>query len=180
MEWFTLQFIGQVVLGVAVFVVISIAFEHRAQLWSFIMSRLPSGREQSTDMDAVYIPVSARDMDGHTTAAAPTGMEARAPDMDAKGDGWEAPRVSAYGSIEDDIIFLAMRRAGPGQKHRYSANKIAQMVGGDRNQVMALVKKVRSTDPLPIFYDDLLQRIEAETHRETGVRADLLDSRRDT
>src|SRR5262249_811783 len=149
-------------IGLVIFVALGYLIHYRAEVARFIMSRIPQRPINAVGMERYDIPVSAPPIPPQPTTQPQSGMEARSPDIDAENDGWEAPRVSAYGSVEDDIIFLAMRRAGPGQKHRYSANKIAQMVGGNRNQVLALVKKIRSTDPLPIFYDDLLQQIEAE------------------
>jgi hypothetical protein len=148
--------------GLALFLLALTSSSWAPWLYRLIMSRRSQRPVNAAGMDRYDIPVCATDTEAHTTPPASTGMEPDRADIDAANDGWEAPRVSAYGSVEEDIIYLSMRRAGPGQKHRYSANKIAQMVGGDRNAVMALVKKVRSTDPLPIFYDDLLQRIEAE------------------
>jgi hypothetical protein len=52
------------------------------------------------------------------------------------------PRISRRLSDQDMIALLAVQRTSKG-KLRYSANQIAQLVGGSRAEVLALIKTIR-------------------------------------
>ena len=68
-------------------------------------------------------------------------------------DDWELPRLSARLSDAEMIVLLATQRRADG-KHRYSANQIQTLIGGDRNTVLARVKEPRETR-LPAVYRPL-------------------------
>jgi hypothetical protein len=68
-------------------------------------------------------------------------------------DDWELPRLSARLSDAEMIVLLATQRRADG-KHRYSANQIQTLIGGDRNTVLARVKELRYNAP-PIVYRPL-------------------------
>ncbi len=53
-------------------------------------------------------------------------------------------------SDAETIALLAAQRK-PDGKHRYSANQIAILVGGNRNAVLARVKELRAGAPPVVF-----------------------------
>lgn len=106
-----------------------------------VMSSDQEGRTAPASMDPAYIPVSSMpdpvaDMDVNTP-----GMDAINTDM---------PRLSRDISDSDMVAFLAIVRGKDG-KHRYSANAIFALVGGDRNAVLARVKEIRSGPSVPVY-----------------------------
>lgn len=105
-----------------------------------IMFREHRSARRAAGMESVYIPVSRYGME-------PGGMEndeAPAPDIDAANT--DMPRLSRNITDNEMIVVLAMQRGKDG-KHRYSANAIHALVGGDRNTVMARIKELRETKP---------------------------------
>jgi hypothetical protein len=155
MNWFTLEFLAQVVAIVATFVALSMLFHYRVEIVHFIMSRLPARPVADAGMDAVYIPVSRTGMEHHTSEPAGIGMgtvaQGAAPDIDAANagmddDSYKPPRISTHLSDAEMIVLLAAQRGKDG-KHRFSANAIHALIGGDRNTVLARVKELRSGTP---------------------------------
>lgn len=100
---------------------------------------------QAGDLDPIFdpvcIPVS------HTSMPA-TGMDVNPPDIDAEKH--EMPRLSRDITEADELVLLCVVRNRDG-KYRHSANKIFELVGGDRNIVMKRIKEIRET---PIFRQD--------------------------
>jgi hypothetical protein len=75
-----------------------------------------------------------------------TVAERAPPYMDAANDGmdgWELPRISRCIDDGELIVLLAALRE-PSGKHRFSANQIHTLVGGERNTVLARVKEIRA------------------------------------
>ena len=152
MERITLEFVLQVVVTVVIFAVAWAAFDYRAQIRDFIMSRRRSGALAPDRADKpVYIPVSANQYDAHTTASARSGMappdDRAAPDMDAANPGmdWQ-PRLARYPEEHELIVYLAVIKTKSG-KYQKSANDIAKFIGGDRNTVLRIVREVREGPP---------------------------------
>lgn len=111
----------------------------RCQRWFVMWSERQSVRH-SADMKSVYIPVSSMPYQSN-------GMESGeppAPDIDAENT--DMPRLSRNITDNEMIVLLAAQRGKDG-KHRYSANQIQALVGGDRNAVLARVKEIRATPP---------------------------------
>ncbi len=55
------------------------------------------------------------------------------------GMDWQMPRISAYLSDTELTVFLARQKLRDG-KHRFSANKIVDTLGGNRNEVLEIVR----------------------------------------
>jgi hypothetical protein len=105
-----------------------------------IMSRALASRRPAGSMQSVYIPVSQYGTDA-------TGMEndhPTAPGIDAPNT--DMPRLSRTMGDGELIVVLALLRGKDG-KHRFSANDIQKLIGGDRNTVLARVKELRATPP---------------------------------
>lgn len=147
MEFATLFWVG---MGFGALVLIghfitSVQVDHgpmRYQRWitTFIMWSDRRAAQRAAGMNLVSIPVSQYGM-------AATGMDAEdrgAPDMDAENPGM--PRLSRTITDNEMIVLLAVQHGRDG-KHRYSANAIHALVGGDRNTVMATIKELRATPP---------------------------------
>ena len=104
----------------------------KAWLWPYlkpmIMSRLAKTPPQKTDMEAVCIPVEQTDM--------------------SDGMDWKMPRISAYLTDQEFLVFLARQKLRDG-KYRLSANKIVDAVGGDRNKTLDVVRQVRAAPEFP-------------------------------
>lgn len=96
----------------------------KPRIGTLIMSRPETAAPAKPDMDAVCIPVEHTDMDG--------------------GMAWQMPRVSAYLDDNQTVVMLARLKLRDG-KYRFSANKIAEAVGGDRNKVLDIIRQVRAT-----------------------------------
>lgn len=60
----------------------------------------------------------------------------------ADTNGWEMPRISTRLSDEEMITMLATQKGAHGG-HKYSANKIYDLVGGSRADVLGRVKAIR-------------------------------------
>jgi len=89
-----------------------------------VMSRSEKAPPETSDMRAVSIPV---------------------PDTSINADTpWQMPRVSAYLSENELTVLLARQKKKDG-KHRFSANEIFTIMGGNRNEVLKLVREVRET-----------------------------------
>lgn len=97
--------------------------------------------EEDVVSDLVCIPVSNIGMDR-------SGMDAVTPDIDAGNAGM--PRLSRNITEEDELAFLCVVR-NPDGKYRHSANKIYELIGGDRNTVLAKIKEIRAVPPAPEF-----------------------------
>lgn len=74
-----------------------------------------------------------------------------APDIDAENT--DMPRLSRNITDREMIVLLAMQRGTHG-KHRYSANAIHTLVGGDRNTVLATIKQLREVPPPALYRQD--------------------------
>lgn len=105
-----------------------------------LMSRSGGGGGDSPAAP-VSIPVS-------DTSIKPAPAPAAAPDIDAVNTGM--PRVSRDITPDELVVLLAVLR-GPDGKHRYTANAIFTLVGGNRNAVMETIRDVRSGPPAPVY-----------------------------
>ena len=93
--------------------------------------------EEEPEAAPVYVPVSGIDIaPAHTAPAAP----------DIAATNADMPRLSRYITDEDELTLLCVIRNADG-KYRHSANRIFDLVGGDRNTVMARIKAIRATAP---------------------------------
>lgn len=101
-------------------------------------ARRPAG------MPPVSIPVSQYGME----SGGMEGAKDAAPDIDAGNT--DMPRLSRTLTDSEMIVLLAAQRGKDG-KHRYSANAIHTLVGGDRNAVLARVKELRAVPPPAVF-----------------------------
>jgi hypothetical protein len=72
------------------------------------------------------------------------------PRIDTPPDTGEMPRLSRRMSIDDLIVLLAVQR-GADNKYLFAANKIAALVGGSHNDVMAKIKELRAERPAPVY-----------------------------
>ena len=61
----------------------------------------------------------------------------------ASGIDWQMPRVSAYLTDNELVVLLARQKLRDG-KYRFSANKIVDTLGGNRNDVLEVVRQVRA------------------------------------
>ena len=118
----------------------------------FLSSSDSTPGADAAGIEPVYIPVSETGIHADTSAPIPAPADRAAPDIEAPNrgmddDGWQLPRVSRHISDGELIVLLAALRA-PSGKHRFSANQIAALVGGNRNTVMARVKELRADAPL--------------------------------
>lgn len=96
----------------------------RERIASMIMSRQESAPiVRQADNTAVPIPVLEPLNDTSTS--------------------WQMPRISAYLSDNEVIVMLARLKL-PDGKYRYSANKIVDTVGLNRNEVLDIVRQVRA------------------------------------
>lgn len=110
----------------------------RRWLTTYIMwSDRGRATRRAAGMNPVYIPVSQYGMD----AGGMETDEADAPDIDAVNT--DMPRLSNKLTDGEIVVLLAMQKGANG-KHRYSANQIHTLVGGDRNAVLARVKELRA------------------------------------
>jgi len=105
-----------------------------------IMLREQRSARRAASMEPVYIPVSSMPYQ----AGGMENDEAAAPDIDAENTGM--PRLSNKLTDGEMVVLLSTQRGKDG-KHRYSANQIHTLVGGDRNAVMARVKELRAGVP---------------------------------
>jgi len=106
-----------------------------------IMSRLlalmqsdSGGLNQSVDQSA------NTSLEAQTTPAPDTGLNADLPDMDAENS--PMPRISAYLTDDEFLVFLA-RQKNRGGGWRLSANAVVKIVGGDRTQVLKVIREIR-------------------------------------
>lgn len=118
----------------------------RYERWraSIIMWSARRSAARAADMEVVSIPVSRYGMDAGGMDDPPPA----APDMDA--ENIDMPRLSRNITDREMIVLLTMQR-GTNGKHRYSANAIHTLVGGDRNTVLATIKSLREV-PRPAEY----------------------------
>jgi len=119
----------------------------------YLTSSSDSAPPHDAGMELVSIPVSQTSMDDHTSAPTGAGMSIAAPDIDALDagmDDWSMPRLSARLSDAEMIVLLATQRRADG-KHRYSANQIQTLIGGDRNTVLARIKELRGLAPPAVY-----------------------------
>lgn len=155
------------VVAVTFFVLTHRSEDHGRTLWQLwrdriIMSRQRQSPVPAAGMEPVYIPVSQYGMDagGMEDDMPPT------PDIDAVDGGM--PRLSRNITDGEMIVLLAAQRGKDG-KHRFSANAIHELVGGDRNTVLAKIKAIRATPPPAEYMQPDGTRIPA-SHPVTGQR----------
>lgn len=158
MENFSLYTDGVAILLMIVFVTaVGFAWEFRAALWQIIMSRRATitpapigGTNRSIDQSA------PGGLNGQTSASASGGLNVpavepprAAPDMDAPNGGmdWEMPRMRLYPTRAEVITWMAAIKQKDG-KPVFSANKIVAAVGGDRTEVLAIIRQVRGGTPV--------------------------------
>lgn len=100
---------------------------------------MSSGEEAEAEElpDPIYVPVSNISMPPPATPAAAPDMVASNADM---------PRLSRNITEDDELAFLCVVRNSDG-KYRHSANKIFDLMGGDRNTVLAKIKAIRASGP---------------------------------
>src|SRR5262245_33482928 len=93
------------------------------------------------DTEPIYVSIPGTDTAASigapisSQAATPVdgvGAYIDAPNGSMSNDGWELPCVSRHISDGEPIMLLAAMRGKDG-KHRFSANKIARLVGGSHN-----------------------------------------------
>ena len=102
----------------------------------FIMSRKIEAPAEKTDMGAVSIPVSEPPPES--------------------GIDWQMPRISAYLTDQEFLVFLARQKLRDG-KYRFSANDVVKIIGGNRNEVLDVVRQVRAAPE----YRDLTEQAQA-------------------
>lgn len=107
----------------------------------YVVMSWPEDEEKELVSDPVCIPVS------HTSIER-SGMNGDRPDIDAENH--EMPRLSRDITEDAELVFLCVVRNKDG-KYRHSANKIYELIGGDRNTVLAKIKEIRSVPPAPEF-----------------------------
>ncbi len=163
MQNFRLEDLFHIVITVAAFVVVGVAFEYRAQIRAFIMSRLPDRPVRESVPEVVHVPVPPTSTNAQP--AQPAKVVLADTDAPNGGTGWELPRVSRTLSDRDIIITLAVQRAGG--KYRFSANQIHTLAGGPRAEVLALVKLVREgpAEYRPLTPEQQALRERLELHR---------------
>jgi len=105
-----------------------------------IMSREEQPQEQPP-APAIYVPVSSM-------AYQPPPQPGDSPDIDAQIS--DMRQIARDITDEQALILLCHRRTKDG-KPRYSANRIYELVGGDRNAVLARIKAIRDDAPPPQF-----------------------------
>lgn len=94
----------------------------RERVGGIIMSRSQNALMRKSDIEAVSIPVP----DTSTV----TGIDD------------QMPRISAYLTDNEFLVFLTRQKLRDG-KYRLSANKVYEVVGGNRNTVLDIVRQVR-------------------------------------
>jgi hypothetical protein len=115
----------------------------RAHIADMLMSRSQDARAQQADIEAVSIPVSDTSIND--------------------GIDWQMPRVSAYLTDNEFLIFLARQKRRDG-KYRLSANDVYKAVGGNRNDVLDIVRQVRAAP-------DFSQRTAEQEQERSGLAA---------
>ncbi len=105
-----------------------VAVNRYAENDAHVMSRSPASEPKKTDMEAVSIPVSD------------TSIET---DIDE-----QMPRITAYLTDDEFLIFLVRQKLRDG-KYRLSANKVYEVVGGNRNDVLDIVRQIRAAPDFP-------------------------------
>lgn len=91
----------------------------------------------ATGTPLVHVPVPR-------TSTAPDAAEVVRADTDAENTAFELPRISRHNTDREVVVYLAVQLRTDG-KPRYSANKIYDLVGGSRADVLKIVADVRST-----------------------------------
>lgn len=128
-----LQTLGDVVTcGLAIFAAIFVPWailrarapQISAAITTFIMSRRQVEPIEKADTGAVHVPVPSTDTSDDTA--------------------WEMPRTSRHNTDAERIVYLAAQLESDG-KYRFSANKIADFMGGTRADVLEQVKAVRTS-----------------------------------
>lgn len=99
----------------------------------YVVMSWPEDEEKESVSDPVCIPVS------HTSI-----KKTDIPDIDAEKH--EMPRLSRDITEDAELVFLCVVRNKDG-KYRHSANKIYELIGGDRNTVLAKIKEIRAVPP---------------------------------
>lgn len=117
----------------------------KAWLWPvikpMIMSRLAQMPVKKTDIEAVSIPVS--------DTSTPTGIDE------------QMPRISAYLTDNEFLVFLARQKLRDG-KYRLSANDVYKVMGGNRNEVLDMIRQIRDTP-------DFSQRTVEQDQKRAGL-----------
>lgn len=117
----------------------------KAWVWPYvrplIMSRVASAPLQKTDIEAVSIPVS--------DTSITTGIDE------------QMPRISAYLTDNEFLIFLVRQKLRDG-KYRLSANDVYKVIGGNRNEVLDLIRQIRDVP-------DFSQRTAEQEQKRTAL-----------
>jgi len=143
----------QWVYGVTVGLVVVVAL-----LVLVFRATLPRSERQST-MSSVWLPALgslARELVRVLVSATGTRADTRAqvvsdkppdlPDTDAVEDDTDMPRLSRHNTERELIVYLALQ-VKPDGKHRFSANDLCKLMGGQRADVLAIVRQVRQPSP---------------------------------
>lgn len=107
-----------------------------------IMSRLPSQPAGDSVPELVPVPVAATG----SSEVVPTNPGVKLPDTTALEGGteaWELPRVSRY--LDDPAIVVMLASQKRSGKYRFSANDMVRLIGGNRAEVLAIIRQVRET-----------------------------------
>jgi len=110
-----------------------------------IMSSVPTGAARTADTTAVPVPVP-----GTSTAT--------------EEPAWQLPRVSRRLSDRELLILLAAQ-IGKDNKPRFSANALHTLLGGNRSEVLALIREARGELPTELI-GDMIERVNREVAAE--------------
>lgn len=132
--------------------------------WTAIKERYFVMSNEEEDEEADLVPVPAL-YEGGTNQLAPDTNAANTGTTDRTGT---APKISRRMTDSDIIAVLTVQRTtdkNGKDKERFSANQIADLVGGTRADVLAQVRAIRN---LPQFPELAPEQIEAR--RELGLQ----------
>jgi hypothetical protein len=101
----------------------------------------PAGLERSKDQSAQTSPAPQTTPAPAADLSVPAaGLNSATPDMDA--EKWPMPRLSSYLTDREFLVMLARQKSRAGQ-WRLSANAIVKVVGGDRTEVLRVIRELR-------------------------------------
>jgi hypothetical protein len=148
MKEIDLAFVGEVLLGIVLFVAFVFASPYLLRGWHQLMSRVEERQQRpETTSVLVHVPVQPDQYEARTTPPLADDVIPKAkpdsPDTDAADSGtdWQ-PKLPRYPTERELVIYLTTIRDRSG-KHLRSANEIAKFSKLHRNEVLKLVKEVR-------------------------------------
>src|SRR5687767_14218922 len=99
MENFRLEDLAHILIGLGVFVAVSMLLDDNARrartIWAFVMSRLPSPPDGEMVPEVVHVPVAATGS-SEVVPIAPLGQMPDTTAVEPGTEAWELPRVSRY------------------------------------------------------------------------------------